>query len=54
MLDPARRSDPGSLFPWERFRAAVLDGREDAVSGLVAGAAEMEAVLPSAPFCMVV
>ncbi|MEL7691555.1 N-acetylmuramoyl-L-alanine amidase [Citromicrobium bathyomarinum] len=54
MLDPARRSDPGSLFPWERFRAAVLDGREDRTPKLVAGAAELEAVLPSAPFCMVV
>lgn len=54
MLDPARRSDPGSLFPWERFRAAVLDAREDRTPELVAGAAELEAVLPSAPFCMVV
>ena len=54
MLDPARRSDPGSLFPWERFRAAVLDGREERMPELVAGAAAMEAVLPSAPFCMVV
>jgi N-acetylmuramoyl-L-alanine amidase len=23
-LDPERRSDPGSAFPWERFRALVL------------------------------
>ncbi|GAB5349950.1 N-acetylmuramoyl-L-alanine amidase [Alteriqipengyuania sp. 357] len=54
MLDPARRSDPGSLFPWERFKEAVLDAREDRMPELVAGAAELEAVLPSAPFCMVV
>ncbi|MEL7686671.1 N-acetylmuramoyl-L-alanine amidase [Citromicrobium bathyomarinum] len=54
MLDPARRSDPGRLFPWERLRTAVLDGREERVSELVARAAEVEAVRPSAPLCMVV
>ena len=54
MLDPARRSDPGSLFPWEQFREAVLDAREAEVPGLVAEAAEMEAAMPSAPFCMTV
>lgn len=54
MLDPARRSDPGSLFPWHRFREAVLDGREERVPELVAGAGEVEAVMPSAPFCMAV
>ncbi len=54
MLDPARRSDPGSLFPWERFREAVLDARADVLPQLVAGAVEMKAVLPSAPFCMTV
>ena len=54
MLDPARRSDPGSVFPWDRFRGAVLDVREDEVPELVAEAAEMKAVRPSAPFCMTV
>ena len=54
MLDPGRRSDPGSLFPWSRFREAVLDAREPAVPELVSGAAGMEAVVPSPPFCMVV
>jgi N-acetyl-anhydromuramyl-L-alanine amidase AmpD len=24
-LDPARRSDPGKLFPWDRFRKMVLE-----------------------------
>ncbi|MEL7683617.1 N-acetylmuramoyl-L-alanine amidase [Citromicrobium bathyomarinum] len=54
MLDPARRSDPGSLFPWEQFREAVLNVRQDEVPELVAEAAEMKAVRPSAPFCMTV
>ena len=54
MLDPARRSDPGSLFPWERFREAVLDARGDVVPELVAEARELEAIRPSAPFCMTV
>lgn len=25
-LDPARRTDPGAHFPWERLRALVLEG----------------------------
>lgn len=25
-LDPARRTDPGAHFPWERFKALVLEG----------------------------
>ena len=61
MLDPARRSDPGSLFPWERLRTAVLDARGDVMPDLVAGAAElvteaveMEAVMSPAAFCMTV
>lgn len=54
MLDPTRRSDPGSLFPWEPFRAAVLDGPHEAAPELIAGASRMEAVKPSAPFCMTV
>ncbi len=28
-LDPRRRSDPGTLFPWDRFRALVLNGPEE-------------------------
>lgn len=54
MLDPARRSDPGSLFPWERFREAVLDAGETEVPEFAAEAADLEAVGPSAPFCMTV
>lgn len=27
VLDPTRRSDPGTLFKWQEFRAHVLDGQ---------------------------
>ncbi|MBY8337280.1 N-acetylmuramoyl-L-alanine amidase [Alteriqipengyuania sp. NZ-12B] len=54
MLDPARRSDPGSPFPWAQFREEVLDARGDVVPELVAEAAELEAVMPSVPCCMTV
>jgi N-acetylmuramoyl-L-alanine amidase len=37
-LDPTRRSDPGSQFPWEQFKDQVLNGVEEAVSPLVANA----------------
>lgn len=36
-LDPGRRSDPGTLFPWEDFRAQVLNGA-DPVEPAVANA----------------
>lgn len=36
-LDPARRSDPGSNFPWSRFEALVKSGTSDpAVEALAA------------------
>lgn len=52
MLDSARRSDPGALFPWERLRALVLDAPAECTPALVARAAEMDAGEPSAPCCM--
>jgi N-acetylmuramoyl-L-alanine amidase len=41
MLDPSRRTDPGSHFPWERFKRLVLEAREEPVSTLVAMARTM-------------
>jgi N-acetylmuramoyl-L-alanine amidase len=38
MLDPQRRTDPGTRFDWERFRSLVLDARTEAVPALVASA----------------
>lgn len=35
-LDPSRRSDPGTLFPWERFKGLVLNGADDPLSALAA------------------
>ena len=35
-LDPARRSDPGSSFPWSRLRQLVLESRRDDVPAGVA------------------
>lgn len=37
-LDPSRRSDPGLLFDWERFRALVLDAGPEPLPGSVAAA----------------
>jgi N-acetyl-anhydromuramyl-L-alanine amidase AmpD len=34
-LDPGRRSDPGSNFPWERFKTLVLTTQNNPLDGLV-------------------
>ena len=34
-LDPSRRSDPGKLFPWDRFKDLVLTGKDDGIPDLV-------------------
>lgn len=39
-LDPSRRTDPGVLFPWERFKSLVLEGDNDQVPDVVALAPE--------------
>lgn len=31
VLDPERRTDPGSHFPWAKFRDLVVDGTQEAV-----------------------
>lgn len=51
-LDPARRSDPGTLFPWEKFKGLVLTKQTVAVPKLVHGAANLEVVLPAGSCCM--
>lgn len=35
-LDPTRRTDPGSNFPWERFRDLILDSNNDPLATLPA------------------
>lgn len=37
-LDPTRRSDPGTGFPWEEFKDLVLNGTDDELPALVAAA----------------
>ncbi len=37
-LDPDRRTDPGTLFDWSRFKHLVLDGEADAIPVAVASA----------------
>jgi len=39
-LDPARRSDPGALFPWDRFRELVLSAPPPLPRALVAASVE--------------
>ena len=51
MLDPGRRSDPGTLFPWDDFRARVLSTPEVPTPDLMT--ALPEAVLsPEGSCCM--
>jgi N-acetylmuramoyl-L-alanine amidase len=45
-LDPSRRSDPGLLFDWERFRSLVLDAGPEPLPGGV-GAATPAGALPT-------
>lgn len=52
MLDPSRRTDPGSSFPWERFKRLVLETREEGVSTLVAMARTKLAGEPAGSCCM--
>lgn len=52
-LDPDRRSDPGSHFPWDRLKKQVLDGREAPVPELVAAAFRTDlANAPTQGCCM--
>ncbi|POF27926.1 N-acetylmuramoyl-L-alanine amidase [Roseibium marinum] len=47
LLDPSRRSDPGTHFPWDSFKALVLDGpAEKSVEELFPGVAALSE-LPS-------
>ena len=42
MLDPGRRTDPGRLFPWDRFKTKVLQTESAPMPELVAEAGQME------------
>ena len=46
-LDPTRRTDPGPLFPWDRFRQQVLDRPAAPAIGLVLGRARIHPELPA-------
>jgi N-acetylmuramoyl-L-alanine amidase len=53
-LDPDRRSDPGTNFPWETFRGFVLDGTDDglpAVALAAVSAGDVSAPSPSSSCC---
>jgi N-acetylmuramoyl-L-alanine amidase len=52
MLDPSRRTDPGSNFPWGRFKRLVLDTKEEPTSTLVAMARTTLASEPAGSCCM--
>jgi len=45
-LDPARRTDPGTQFPWEEFKKQVLDGAAEPVPPLVASVARARSFTP--------
>lgn len=54
-LDPNRRSDPGTGFPWDRFKNLVLDGTADGLPAAVAGVAPataLEAPAGNAACCL--
>jgi N-acetyl-anhydromuramyl-L-alanine amidase AmpD len=41
VLDPERRTDPGSHFPWETFRNLVIDGESETMPAVIAKAIPM-------------
>jgi N-acetyl-anhydromuramyl-L-alanine amidase AmpD len=41
-LDPERRTDPGSHFPWSEFKNQVLDGADDPLPELVSSVENAE------------
>ncbi len=51
-LDPQRRSDPGSLFAWDRFKELVLSSQTEAIPRLVASAPPPDASERAHPCCM--
>ncbi len=46
-LDPTRRSDPGTAFPWARFKKLVLTGSSDGIPAVAARAPLASAVPPA-------
>ncbi|MEZ5443281.1 MAG: N-acetylmuramoyl-L-alanine amidase [Lysobacterales bacterium] len=52
-LDPNRRSDPGSGFPWAEFKRQVLQGQETGVPALATAATDAADVVapPNADCC---
>lgn len=52
MLDPTRRSDPGTLFPWDKFKQLVLGSPTTPVPDEATVAALPEVVECNCPCCM--
>ena len=50
-LDPHRRTDPGTNFPWSSFKSKVLNGTSPAVAPLVAAAPTPHAPAPGTLGC---
>lgn len=50
VLDPQRRSDPGSHFPWQTFRDLVIESPPDVIPSVIANTASMANLpAPEAP-----
>ncbi len=53
-LDPDRRTDPGSRFPWARFKELVLEEQPAPFAAIVAGvtpAAEIKVTAAEGEIC---
>ena len=50
-LDPDRRTDPGELFDWDRFKSMVLDGAEDAMPQIFNGLTPIDEIMETDNLC---